>query len=464
MLGARSLFRLDAAPGTLSPRMTNETETLSAGQVIAGRYRVERCLGQGGMGSVYLVHHLHTEQAFALKMLHPDVVADAQAVERFRREAQAPARIGSDHVVRVSDADTAPELDGAPFLVMEYLRGRDLEYEVTARGKLPPGEVLLYLSQTAKALDKAHAMGIVHRDLKPENLFLTERDDGAVAIKVLDFGIAKVMENAPGGAATKTATGAVFGTPLYMAPEQAKGENKKVCGQTDVFALGLIAHKLLSGKDMWTPNSMAHLVALVAFEPLPPPSSRGGGLGPAFDKWFAKCCDHDIAKRFATAGEAVAELTKVLGEKPANPRSIKLDPVVALAAPLAQTLAAPTQPAPPQPSRPSFPSNPGDDALPRPGDVKGPPKAPPALDSKTGAGAATQHWDAKTLPYRSVVKQKEAQKRGNALIGVAVGLMIGLGAIALLAMREGSNKPSPQAPIPSADASASAAPAGSVAP
>ena len=142
------------------------------------------------MGAVYLVRHVNTDERLALKVLHATVLANAMAVERFRREARAPAQIDSDHVVRVTDADTAPELNGAPFLVMEFLKGQDLEHEVE-HGALPPDRVILYLKQTARALDKAHSLGIVHRDLKPENLFLAQRDDGTPCIKILDFGIAE---------------------------------------------------------------------------------------------------------------------------------------------------------------------------------------------------------------------------------------------------------------------------------
>src|SRR4051812_31839016 len=144
----------------------DSSQELSPGTVLGGRYRVERTLGQGGMGAVYLVRHVRTEEKLALKLLHAGIAGNAVLVERFRREARAPAQIDSDHVARVVDADVAPELGGAPFLVMEFLRGRDLGHEVESRGALPPGEVVSYLAQAARALDKAHALGIVHRDLK----------------------------------------------------------------------------------------------------------------------------------------------------------------------------------------------------------------------------------------------------------------------------------------------------------
>jgi serine/threonine-protein kinase len=280
---------------------------LPEGTVLAARYRVERQLGQGGMGSVYLVRHVRTQERLALKVLHASIAADPKALERFRAEAQAPARIDSDQVARVVDADVAPELDGAPFLVMEYLRGRDLGQLLVERGRLAAPEVVDLLGQAARALDKAHALGIVHRDLKPENLFLAERDDGTTSLKVLDFGVAKLM--AAGGGIT---TGQVLGTPLYMAPEQLT-HNALVGPRTDVWAVGLIAFRLLTGRYYWAFTTLEELLALVTTAPMSPPSAAGAALGPAFDAWFLRCCTRSIDQRFASVGEAVAALGQALG-------------------------------------------------------------------------------------------------------------------------------------------------------
>ncbi len=291
----------------------SQAQALAEGTVVGGRYRVERQLGQGGMGSVYLVQHVHTDERLAMKLLHSTVVKDAATLDRFRREARTPARIDSDHVVRVTDADVAPELDNVPFLVMEYLRGEDMEHLAKRRGALPPNEVVGLLSQAARALDKAHALGIVHRDLKPENIFVTQREDGTPCVKLLDFGIAKMTGGADLQEAGRlTATGQIFGTPLYMSPEQALAESDKICAQTDVWALGLIAHRLLTGKEFWTAQTLTHLVAQIAFEPLQTPSELGCALGPAYDEWFAKCLSRDIRGRFKTASEAISALAAAL--------------------------------------------------------------------------------------------------------------------------------------------------------
>jgi eukaryotic-like serine/threonine-protein kinase len=294
--------------------LSKSSEAVEPGTILAGRYRVVRPLGKGGMGAVYLVQHLHTDQQLALKVLHATVVTDELALTRFRREARAPARVNSDHVVQVTDADVAPELGGVPFLVMEWLRGRDLEELGGDRTALPAGDVVMYLRQVARALDKAHVLGIIHRDLKPENLFLTTREDGTPCVKILDFGIAKLKESGDEGANFKaTGTGQIFGTPLYMSPEQTTAELDKVGPQTDIWALGIIAHRLLTGTEPWNAPTLTALISQIAFLPLPVPSQHGHDLGPGFDAWFARCCAREPRDRFPTAGEAIAELGRALG-------------------------------------------------------------------------------------------------------------------------------------------------------
>jgi serine/threonine-protein kinase len=314
---------------------------LGQGYVVADRYRVIRPLGEGGMGHVYLVQHVKTDERFALKVLRPDVVGSDAARERFRREARTPARIDSDHVARVVDSDIAPDLGGAPFLVMEFLRGRNQQELSDELGALEAREVLVYLRQAALALDKAHALGIVHRDLKPENLFLTTRDDGSPCVKVLDFGIAK-LSGATGDLvkAKATSTGEVFGTPLYMSPEQCKSEADRISSQTDIWALGLIAFRLLTGQDFWTATTLTHLVAQIAYEPMPRASERGMALGSRFDAWFARCCAREVEERFERASEAVQRLSEALGVD-ASPGAVELVATeVARNAPLAGTAVA----------------------------------------------------------------------------------------------------------------------------
>jgi len=284
-------------------------------EIIAARYRPIRLIATGGMGSVYEVEHAATAERLALKVLASGANASAEALVRFRHEVRASARIKSENVVRVIDADLAPELGGAPFLVMELLEGADLERAATA-AQPTPATVVEWLRQVARALDRAHQLGMVHRDLKPENLFLTTRDDGAPLVKILDFGIVKMVEEATGA----TSTGQIVGTPKYMAPEQATA-NAPVTPATDRCALGLIAYRLLMGESYYQGGVMAILGQLLHGE-LQPPSARGGRLGPAFDAWFLKACHRDPLQRFTSASEQIEALARSLGmDDPATIRA-----------------------------------------------------------------------------------------------------------------------------------------------
>jgi eukaryotic-like serine/threonine-protein kinase len=275
--------------------------------VIGERYRPIRLIGRGGMGSVYLVHHVHTEEAWALKVLMTSGPVRDDLFMRFKREARALARIRSDHVVRVIDADTAPELNNAPYYVMEFLEGVDLE-SVTAGAPQPARLVVEWLRQASRGLERAHAAGIVHRDLKPENLFLTRYEDNSPLIKVLDFGIAKVI----GEGASKTQTGAVLGTPLYMAYEQANGDASSISPATDVWAIGMIAYRLLTGQNYWGGEAISRVLAEIIYVPVSPPSQRGCDFGPAFDAWFLRSCDRDPRRRWPSVREQADGLADAL--------------------------------------------------------------------------------------------------------------------------------------------------------
>lgn len=299
-----------AAPPTAYVPVVGPNGDLITGTTICSRYKVERILGRGGMGAVYAVRHVNTGEMLALKVLNPALASNAQAVERFRTEARAPVRIGTDHVVRVIDADVSPELGDVPILVMELLDGRDLGTELKRRGAIPAGEVVLYLRQVARALDKAHSLGIIHRDLKPANLYLTARDDGTPLVKILDFGIAKLADGVSG---ELTQDGTIFGTPWYMSPEQARGQASKVGPSIDLWALGLIAFRLLTGRNYWTAEGMAALIGQIVYDPMPPPSQMAPHLGPRFDEWFARACNREVEKRFTNATDEIKQLAEALG-------------------------------------------------------------------------------------------------------------------------------------------------------
>ena len=288
--------------------------------VVAGRYRVIGEIGRGGMGAVLLVEHVHTGDQLALKVLHKMFGDSPDIVERFRREARAAAKIKSEHVVRVIDADVSPELGGVPFMVMEVLEGEDTRRRLRTVSVFSGEQTLHILWQVARALDRAHAAGIVHRDIKPENIFLHKREDGVEIVKLLDFGVAKMRDDLQD--AQSTQAGTLLGTPYFMAPEQVR--NLPVSAQTDVWAIGMLAYRFLVGANYWPSATTGELMALILNEPLQAPSAKAprASLGPAFDAWFMRSCDRDPAKRWASVGEQVATLADAFGL--ALPASISL--------------------------------------------------------------------------------------------------------------------------------------------
>jgi eukaryotic-like serine/threonine-protein kinase len=290
------------------------TVTLVEGTLFAGRYRIVRRLAAGGMGAVYEAVHVETERRRALKVMHPHLFQSAEMRERFKQEARIAAHVESEHIVDVSDAGV-DEATQMPFLVMELLRGEELSRRLKRLQRLPPGEVVTYLQQTALALDRTHASSIVHRDLKPDNLFLTQREDGSPRIKILDFGIAKLVREGTSGSTQS------MGTPLYMAPEQYRA-GSKLTPAADIYALGMMAYTMLVGEPYWKRDLRGAgdviAFALVAIQgPQEPASQRAASSGvtlpEGFDAWFARAAAVEPARRFARASEAVQALAEVLG-------------------------------------------------------------------------------------------------------------------------------------------------------
>jgi serine/threonine-protein kinase len=232
------------------------------GDVLAGRYRVERVLAVGGMGVVVAARHVQLGQKVALKFLLGAVPSSSDAATRFDREAKAAALLRSEHVARVIDVG---KLDNeAPYLVMEFLEGRDLQQLIEEHGPLPTEEAVEYVLQALEGLGEAHVAGIIHRDLKPGNLFRTQRPDGSPVIKVLDFGISKV-EDAAGHGMTSTTT--VLGSPIYMSPEQMESA-KRADQRSDIWSMGVVIHQLLTGDVPFNADTLAGLcVAIATKEP-----------------------------------------------------------------------------------------------------------------------------------------------------------------------------------------------------
>jgi eukaryotic-like serine/threonine-protein kinase len=212
------------------------------GMVLNGTYRIERLLGEGGMGTVYEAVHQRVPRRFAVKMLNPEIIGNREVFDRFRREAEIASSLGSQHIVQVFDFNHAE--DGSPYMVLELLDGHDLAKRIGTRGRLTVQQTGDMLEQASQALSAAHAAGIVHRDLKPANIFMTRFETRDDFVKILDFGISKVLHSQTGA----TRTGTVFGTPNYMSPEQAEGRQGEIDHRTDLFAVGAILYECLTGK------------------------------------------------------------------------------------------------------------------------------------------------------------------------------------------------------------------------
>lgn len=271
------------------------------------RYLVERELGRGAFGTVYGARHAITGRAVALKVLHARHVGDGELVERFFREARAAASTKSPHIVDVLDASVAP--DGSPFLALELLEGSDLEARLTREGRLRTSDALRIAREIASGLDAAHRHGIVHRDLKPANVFLARRADGTESAKILDFGMSKLA----GPSSIRTGTGAVMGTPLYMAPEQLAGGAREADPRADLYALGVILFEMLSGT---APHDAPSLDALMVFK-LTQPARDLAALAPGLHRDLValvhRCLAQRPEDRPASAAEVEAELARLIG-------------------------------------------------------------------------------------------------------------------------------------------------------
>jgi serine/threonine-protein kinase len=286
--------------------------SLSEGQVVAGKYRVERVLGTGGMGLVVAAQHLQLGRSVALKIMLLSASQNEEAVARFWREARASAQITSEHIARVLDIDSVD--GGAPFIVMEMLDGVDLQQLLQAQGSLAIEDAVGYVLQACEAIAEAHALGIVHRDLKPANLFLTRRIDGSALIKVLDFGISKAPQHDFERSSTLTQVNAVMGSPHYMSPEQVRS-SKNVDAKTDIWALGMILHELLAGAPMYQGESYSSLFAAIAADPPVPLRAKRPDAPAELEAAILACVEKDPALRMSS----VANLARALA--PFAPRS-----------------------------------------------------------------------------------------------------------------------------------------------
>jgi serine/threonine-protein kinase len=279
---------------------------LGAGTVLAKKYRVDGLIGEGGTGIVVSAWHLQLEQKVAIKFLRTALANDEVRL-RFEREARAIGQIESEHVVVVFDVGATD--DGAPYMVMEYLEGKDLARHLKQDGPLAVPDAVDCMLQVCEALAQAHAAGVVHRDLKPGNLFLTRRDDGAPHVKVVDFGISKILDKKLLAGSPKEVTNAfsVLGSPRYMAPEQLRN-SKDVDARTDLWSVGAVLYQLVSGKYAFDGDTnVAASVKVLSAEPLPL-RQHAPTVVAELEAVIAKCLCKDREGRFQTAADLTTAL------------------------------------------------------------------------------------------------------------------------------------------------------------
>jgi serine/threonine protein kinase len=298
------------------------------GETLDGRYYVQRKIGEGGMGVVFAVKHTVIERPLAIKVLKKEVMRDEATLRRFVQEAKAASRIGHPNIVDVTDFGKTP--DGMTYSVMEYVDGTTLSKAIKHGAPFPVDRAVHITMQIARALGAAHDKGIVHRDLKPENVFLTDREGRPDFVKIVDFGIAKVqpIDGGPQQGPRLTRVGSVFGTPEYMAPEQAAGRGD-TDRRVDIYALGTILYEMLVGKVPHKGDSMIRTIAMQMLDPITPPRQVNpdlpitAGLEAVVMKALAKNRD----ERYATMAELIAALESLGDELSASHPTLSLPPV-----------------------------------------------------------------------------------------------------------------------------------------
>jgi eukaryotic-like serine/threonine-protein kinase len=276
------------------------------GQLVGGRYEVLRVIGKGGTGSIYEVRNIRLGHSFALKTLAGEAATNAEAIQRFRREADIVARIKHPNIVEVIDWDELP--DGSPCIVMEYLRGSDLAARIAEAAPLPWPQIAVIADQVLAALTRTHANGVVHRDLKPQNVFLAADDSGDERVKLLDFGVSKIRDST----SLQTMNDRLVGTPAYMAPEQAEGRSEDIGPHTDIWAMAVILHEMATRTRAFDGPSLPSILYTVCHgDPVPIHMYRPDAP-PAFVKLIADALTRPIGQRLADAAVMRARLRDAL--------------------------------------------------------------------------------------------------------------------------------------------------------
>ena len=356
------------------PNLGRTVRQFEAGEIVAGKYRLQRPLAKGGMGSVWTAQNQQLDVPVAIKFMAPEALASAELRARFEREAKAAAQMRIPQVVQIFEHG---EIQGVPFMAMELLEGEDLSARLRNRGRLSLAETARIVNEVCKALRRAHELGIVHRDLKPANVFLARSGDEEV-VKVLDFGIAKILGN--GSAIEATKTGALIGTPNYMAPEQAHRRNRQVDHRSDLWSLGVIAFRALTGKLPFAGGDPVDILMRIITQPAPPPSEMAPDLGPDVDRFFARALAQEPDHRFQNARDFAEAMNALV-----PPATQPLAPPWSGAAPAR----APSQVSPPRLDVPPPRAS-------RPGD----PPAPPAFRGTLPLDTPSIPASAKLAPPR----------------------------------------------------------------
>jgi serine/threonine-protein kinase len=435
------------------------------GDLLAGKYRIERVLGVGGMGVVVAARHEQLGQLVAIKFVREDALANEDAIERFLREARSAVRLKSDHVARVIDVG---KLDsGAPYMVMEYLEGDDLGKVLEDEGPLSPSAAVELVLQACEAVAEAHGAGIVHRDLKPQNLFLTHTVAGRPKLKVLDFGVSKSTGSTTAGQGVLTRTRSMLGSPLYMSPEQMRSA-KDVDARADVWALGVVMFELLTRRWPFEAQNIPELCLKVVTEPPQSLAALRGDLHPDLVAVVERCLSKNPGERYADASQLALALEPFAAEAPRRPFS------VALSRPRPSSVSNETMislqtPARPAPgvshAAPRAPFNPSETALapavslaPSPAPALTPALAPspvptlapapltPAQVALAAESRVTPSPSSLDSTSTSARQPSASPARTRALLGVAAVVVVAVAAVGFMFSRRSSSAVASQPP------------------
>ena len=403
------------------------------GFTLNSRYVIKAKVGQGGFGTVYRGEQVATHREVALKILHPSMAKDPQVVQRFRREAQAACALRNTHTVTTYDFDQTPER--ILYLAMEFLKGRSLQDAIQKDGPMPPARAAHILEQICQSLSEAHTQGIVHRDIKPENISLENQPGEPDYVKVLDFGIAKIVAGDTAKEPALTAAGQTLGTLEYMSPEQLQG--LQLDGRSDIYALGMMAYEMLTGRLPWDDTSPGGLIAgHINMKPRPPSVLRPDlRIPPEIDRVILRMVEKDRNKRHANVDELRGELLPLCGMAASGPH-----PMQPMAPPMGQPMPQPgRQPppgapmgAPPQGAPQGYGPPPGAPPQGAPPQGYAPPPGAPPQGAPPKGYAPPQQPPAGAQPGPATMAYVQAAKKGTGgkMILLIIIILVALGGVA----------------------------------